>query len=80
MTTNTNGKNCGSQATVSSSPKGETKVSYTETTYHIAPSLVDDLTTSIQKAYGELRTGVLCRNFAAYVPWPVMGADGQGIG
>ena len=45
--------------------KGETKVSYTETTYHIAPSLVDDLTTSIQKAYDDLRAGVLCRNFAA---------------
>ena len=34
--------------------KGETKVSYTETIYHIAPSLVDDLTTSIQKAFGDL--------------------------
>jgi hypothetical protein len=27
--------------------KGEIKVSYTETTYHIAPSLLDDLTTNI---------------------------------
>ena len=28
-------------------------------------SPVDDLTTSIQKAYGYLRVGVLCCNFAA---------------
>jgi hypothetical protein len=27
--------------------KGETKVSYAETTYYIGPSLLDDLTTSI---------------------------------
>ena len=27
--------------------EGEIKVSYTETTYHIVPSLLDDLTTSI---------------------------------
>ena len=45
--------------------KGETKVSYTETTYYTVPSLVDDLTTSIQTAYGDLPLGVLCRNFAA---------------
>ena len=45
--------------------KGKTKVSYTETTYHIVPSLVDGLTTSIQRAYGDLPSGVLCRNFAA---------------
>jgi len=37
--------------------KGETRVSYIETTYYIVPSLVDDLTTSIQKAYGDLPQG-----------------------
>ena len=44
--------------------KGETKVSYTETTYHTIPSLVSDLTTSIYNYYVNLREGVLCSDFA----------------
>ncbi len=45
--------------------RGESQVCYTETIYHTVPSLVDDLTPGIHKAYVNLRAGVLCRDFVA---------------
>ena len=38
---------------------------YAETIDHTAPSIVDDLTPSIYRAYVNVRTGVLCRDFTA---------------
>ena len=42
------------------------RLSYIETIYHTVLSLVRDLTPSIYKTYGDLRAGVLCRDFAAH--------------